>query len=117
MARTPVVVVERNGEFFVEPPMVIMSKPKAGPPPVPGDSIMIINTTSEDLVLRIEAPGVFGAAAVLRVLAKRGGGAGSRFVGDVQNGAADGEYPYQVLMIQSGKKAKGNSDPMIIIDD
>jgi hypothetical protein len=114
MARIPVVIVERNGEFFADPGVAVLSKGGGGGP---ADSLLIINTTSQDAVLRIPDAGLFVAGqGVLQVLTRRGGGA-NRFTGTVQAGAAVGDYSYQVLMIDSGTKAKGNSDPQIIIDN
>jgi hypothetical protein len=34
----------------------------------------------------------------------------------VGNSAKEGVYDFQVVMLKTGKKAKGHSDPMVIID-
>ena len=102
MPSVRVCVVESNGDFFVQPAAVAAEK---------NDSLRIHNLTNEDLVFRIDATSPFGAEQT--VLVKKG----SKAKIPVSNTAADGPYPYQILMVQSGKKAKGNSDPMLIIDN
>ena len=95
---------DSDGEFRVHPPLVILQT-GAG-----GDKLEVSNHTEEDLFW--SAPvGAFDANH------PHGNGVGKRQKKLSQNGAAAaGSYPYVVYMLQSGKKAKGNSDPMIIVE-
>jgi hypothetical protein len=105
MAKKKVMVIEKDGEFFVDPPAVELEfKPGAA------DELKIINRTNEDLVWRVEDAAAFGAA-VLEIVPRRK----ISVAKTAQN--VSGVFDYQVLMIKSGKKAKGNSDPVIIIEN
>jgi hypothetical protein len=105
MAKKKVMVLEKDGEFFVDPPAVELEF-KLGNP----DELKLINRTNEDLVWRVEDATAFGAAVLEIVQKKKISPAKT-----VQN--VSGVFEYQVLMIKSGKKAKGNSDPVIIIEN
>ena len=107
MAKKKVMVLEKDGEFYVDPPAVELEF-KAGPGNA--DELKVINRTNEDLVWRVEDPAAFGAA-VLEIVPKKKISPAKT----AQN--VSGVFEYQVLMIRSGKKAKGNSDPVIIIEN
>lgn len=98
------IVVLADGEFGVQPPVVSADK---------NDSITVINTTAEDAVFRFETTTVFQGGDQTVSLKANGGKKNLPIAGT----APDGVYPYQVVMLKSGKKAKGNSDPSIIIDN
>lgn len=102
-------VVERNSEFLVWPPIVELEQ---------GDSLEIVNTTAEDLAWAVPA-GAFGPDAWAEAVQKRGGKGHTPKQVPPRGGnqsATPGPYEYQIVMLKSGKKAKGNSDPMVIID-
>lgn len=84
-----------------------------GPAAASHDILKIVNSTKEDAVFYIKDTTVFGAgAAQTEVIPK-----GKSITRQLDNGAAAGSYEYQILMVGSGKKAKGNSDPVIIVEN
>ena len=103
MAKVRVHITESGGDFFVQPPVISAEA---------GDVIKIINTTNEDLVFRMDNA-VLGAADQTKVIKKKDRG-GVTVLGTAVAGTS---VSYQILMIDSGKKAKGNSDPLLIIDN
>ena len=107
MAETKVYVVARDGEFFVFPPAIVLTD---------DDVLKIMNMTKEDLAFVVPTNDPFGTD-VCDVVKKKGSNQphGGRQVAKGQKQKPD-VYTYQITMLQSGKKAKGNSDPMIIID-
>jgi hypothetical protein len=107
MAKKSVRVVFENDEFKVVPPKV---KLKFNKRDKIGDQLTLENRAGEELVWILQDPRPFGQE-VLEIV-KNGKDSPERTARD-----APGEYPYQVLMISSGKKAKGNSDPVIIIEN
>jgi hypothetical protein len=109
MAKVRVTVIEREGEFVVEPPIAILSFNGSA---ANADKLKIFNTTTEDLIFRIESAVPFGAQPQLKVIRT-----GDAFTWTVDVGSVDGRYTYQIFMTKAGKKAKGNSDPAILIDN
>ena len=105
MAKKKVMVIEKDGEFFVDPPAVELEFKQGS-----ADELKVINRTNEDLVWRVEDVTAFGAA-VLEIVPRR------KISGAKVAQNVSGVFEYQVLMIRSGKKAKGNSDPVIIIEN
>jgi hypothetical protein len=104
MAQKKVSVLLKDGKFVVDPPVVILKSRKSG-----GDELKLSNRTDEGLVWILEDPAAFGEPILEIVKSKKTSqGWTAKHVG---------EYPYQVLMIRSGKKGKGNSDPVIIIEN
>lgn len=106
MAKKKVHVVFKDAEFVVDPPVVELQFQAGGA----NDQLKLINRTDEDLVWSLEDPAAFGAA-VLEIVRRKSISAAK----SPQN--VSGVFEYQVLMIKSGKKAKGNSDPVIIIEN
>ena len=105
MANKKVTVVFKDGEFFVDPPVVTLKfRPSGG-----ADTLKLSNRTDEDLIWNLEDPSPFGAPIL--ELVKKG-----RVSADRKAKKAPGTYSYQVLLVRSGRKAKGNSDPVIIIE-
>ena len=104
MPKIRVHVIESGGDFFVQPGIVSAEK---------NDSFRIINRTNEDLVFYIKDASVLKNASDQTKVVD----ATKKVAIDLSNNAADGSYEYQILMVQSGKKAKGNSDPVLIIDN
>ncbi len=114
MPQVNVFVVQQDGEFVVQPAIAVL---------VPGDKLKIFNTTQDDIVFRLDvpvgSPYPFTAPAPLGPqsldeIAK--GGVLAREVLPPLPAVRPGIYTYEIFMRQSGKKAKGNSDPMLIID-
>lgn len=107
MANKRVHILERDGEFLVLPTMIEMTT---------ADNLRIVNQTQEDLIWIVSpaATGPFGNAQVADVVKAKGGPL--HIPKAASNAAALGVYEYQIIMLKSGKKAKGNSDPVIIID-
>jgi len=106
-----VVIVDAGGEYLVQPAAVLLEKTGAGQ----GDTLRIFNASQTDDALFFIADGsVFtnNAAPQSVVIPKK-----KSITLQLDNGAAANVYTYQILMIQSGKKAKGNSDPVIIVEN
>jgi hypothetical protein len=100
-----VLVLFKDGEFVVDPPTVELEFQGGN-----GDQLRLVNRTNEDLVWSLEDPAAFGAS-ILEIVK-------SNKFSQVKTAASiTGVFEYQVLMIKSGKKAKGNSDPVIIIEN
>lgn len=103
MPKVRIHVIESGGDFFVQPPTVSAEVT---------DSLRIINTTNEDLVFRLSTNGIVAAGDQTKIVASK-----DRVNVAILNAAPLGAYVYQILMVTSGKKAKGNSDPVLIIDN
>ena len=109
-SNTKVVVVDIGGEFFVQPAAAVLEK---GSSASNNDFVKIYNAANEDAVFYISTNTVFGAAvSQTQIIASK-----KSIQLQLDNGAAAGVYSYQVLMVASGKKAKGNSDPVIIVEN
>jgi hypothetical protein len=102
MAKKKIHVFDRAGEFVVEPAMTEITNAT--------DIVRLVNNTTEDLVWKVDDPIPFGAIILEVVQAGKMSGAKNAVAG--VNSRSD----FQVLMVKSGKKARGNSDPTIIID-
>ena len=103
-----VLVLFKDGEFVVDPPTVELEFTGGGGGG--GDQLRLVNRTNEDLVWSLEDTTAFGAP-ILEIV-KSNKLSPPKTVANVT-----GVFEYQVLMIKSGKKAKGNSDPVIIIEN
>ena len=104
MANQKTHIVKRGETFCVLPPMADLR---------PGNRWKIVNHTSETCVLTLPARLVGGGekpAAIKQEIA------GKPLRLKIHKHAPAGVYEYQITMLRSGKKAKGNSDPMVIID-
>lgn len=106
MANQKAHVVKRNDTFFVLPPMVDLS---------PGDKWKVVNHTAEDLWLTI-SPLLIDDGSPNPVSISQSIASGRNSLLKIHNNAPLGAYEYQIIMLKSGTKAKGNSDPMVIID-
>jgi hypothetical protein len=104
MAKKKVHIIARGDEFIVDPPAVELDGTGGG------DQLKLVNRTHEDLVWSVQDTTAFGAAVLEIVKSKKISSPKT-----AQN--VSGVFEYQVLMIRSGKKAKGNSDPVIIIEN
>jgi hypothetical protein len=102
-ART-VHVVPHGEECLVVPPAIVLA---------PNDTLKVVNHTAEDLVWIVADGTPFGTTVLDKVDKKGGAPHKAR---SVPMNAASGRYDYQIVMMSSGKKGKGHSDPMIIID-
>lgn len=109
-----VVIVEREGEFFVQPAVAVLEKDSSeGSNGRDHDRLKIYNATDEDAEFRIGSDVPFGDATPKRAPI------GSRRSIQLQvvDTAVEGSYIYEVWMVASRKKAHGNSDPMLIIEN
>ena len=104
MAKVKVQVVERGGEFFVVPPTVVAEK---------SDNLVVNNTTTVGLAFVMQGVpnGPYGSVNKIEEIAAK-----SKKSMPIGGGAVDGEYMFQIVML-NGKKAVGNSDPVLIIDN
>lgn len=103
-------VFERGGEYVADPPILEASN---------NDTVRIINHTDEDLIWRVNDTTVFqGGAAVLELVGKRtGAGPGKTDPAKTVANTAFVAVSYQLIGVNTGKKAKGNSDPVIIVEN
>lgn len=103
---------DSDGEFRVYPPVLLVDAANGAGN---RDDVEFVNHTAEDMVF-FAGPGVFAATAEGAPAAKNGGKSGAKK--SHSSGAGQTKlHTYQVFMVQSGKKAKGNSDPILIIDN
>ena len=106
------VFLDSDGEFRVYPPVIVADAANGAGN---RDDIEFVNHTDEDMVFFVEAA-VFSAAPDAGTAPKHGGKSGAKKVHS--SGAGQSVlHTYQVFMVQSGKKAKGNSDPVIIVEN
>ena len=110
MAKKRVNVFERGGEYVVDTPILEVGG---------ADTVRIINHTDEDLIWRVNDNTVFtGGNPVLETVPKRGNGPGSSAAKNVVNTANFFvAVSYQLIGVNTGKKAKGNSDPVLIVEN
>lgn len=106
MAKKRVMVFERGGELVAEPPVADLTG---------GDVMRIVNNTDEDLVWIVSDITIFtGGQPVVETIGARKLSTPKTAV-NTANFAAT--VPYQLIAIKSGRKAKGNSDPVIIVEN
>lgn len=106
MAIRKIRVIKRaDGEFGVFPPVQTAGADGAG-----FDKIKLVNKSGEPLLWSLPSAAVSGNVAVNKVLDHN-----QDHTVTLDNGA-DAVIEYQVYMINSQKKAKGNSDPVLIIE-
>jgi hypothetical protein len=108
MANKKVHVFDADGEYRVHPPLIELD---GGVP----DTLIVRNNTSEDLVLYVGAK-AFNANDPVAVPIPQGKKVNLIAVSQGGGGASNA-YAYQVIAPKSGKKAKGNSDPVLIIEN
>ena len=107
------VYADPEGVLRVYPPVVVLEKDANNPPS--NDTLTIVNLTNDEVVLAVPKGALKepqGGADVVAKLIGKGNGNNTATLATKDNGA----YAYSVLEPKSGKKAKGNSDPVIIID-
>lgn len=106
-----VIVYEADGEYNVYPPIIRLDADKGTNP----DQLIVTNLTPVDLVLA--APkGVFANSAIAKPI-DAGASLPAMPVESQGNNSKNKKFDYQLMAPKSGKKAKGNSDPVIIIDN
>lgn len=112
MATKRVHVYQADGEFRVHPPVIELDgTPGMGS----GDKLEVVNHTTEDVVCYFEG-GLLDVNPVSEPV-KKGGGKSNQKKAHTQGAGNIKMGAYHVFMVQSGKKAKGNSDPMMIIEN
>ncbi len=101
---TRVVHVYKNGaSYFAYPPVMVL---RGGV-----DRVKIVNHTTEQIQWSV-GHGPFSAVrAHSEMIAKDGGVSSSQKARRIR-----AAIPYKLLGAKSGKRAKGNSDPVVIID-
>ena len=106
-----VVIAPAGGEFRVQPAVAVLEKGSAA---AQNDRLKIHNATSEEaLVYFKDAVALFGAGTpVTEVIPPH-----QSITRQLDNTAVPNPYSYSVLMLGSGKTAKGNSDPQIIVEN
>jgi hypothetical protein len=96
-------------EYKVYPPLVTLNFADASGPEI----LVIKNDTNDDLVVYVTA-GAFDNDPVAVPLAK----SAKVNLKCVTQGAGESNlYTYHVLVPKTGKKAKGNSDPVVIVEN
>lgn len=108
MATTKVHVFESDGEYRVHPPTVTLDGTGGNT-----DDLDIVNHTGEELLFYF-APGLFDNKAHFDAIPKNGNKKTNKAKSQGSTGKA---ATYKVFGVESGKKAKGNSDPVIIIEN
>lgn len=101
-----VFVVPRKDGFVVLPPVVNLEFQGSQ-----GDELRLVNKTEEDLIWIVADSRPFGAPVLELV------GAGRTSEAHQAAEVESNIFEYQVIMTRSGRKARGNSDPVIIIEN
>jgi hypothetical protein len=107
-----VYVVDVDGELRVIPPTL-----NADGSGTPGnrDKLILHNNTGEDMIFCFGPRALHAANPVFLNV---GPGAASPAQEVIQKGNGNAElFTYQAVAFRSGKKAKGNSDPILIIEN
>ena len=96
-----------DGEYRVHPPLVELNGAAT-------EQLVVKNNTNDDLVFFIGPKAVHATEAVGKAIE-----AGKKItLNAVSQGAGNSNaYTYQVIAPKSAKKAKGNSDPVIIVEN
>lgn len=104
-----IVYTASDGELRVQPPVIDLDFADTNGP----EQLVIRNLAGEDLVMYVGA-NAFGANPVGEPILK-----GARVTKPVvtQGAGVTNTYALQLFGAQSGKKAKGNSDPVIIVEN
>lgn len=103
-------VFETDSEFRVHPPVIELNGHGNNT-----DDIEFVNHTAEDLVFYFR-PGLFDNDGFAEPVKKNGKKVTSKKAKSQGNGKIT-VSAYQVVMMPSGKKARGGSDPVIIIEN
>jgi hypothetical protein len=105
MSEVPVRISRKDGSFIARPAKVHLH---------PGDTFVLTNNTNQPLVFRLDSRVPFGSQPRLAEIGK---GKTMRRRARRPSWTGHKEFAYQILMIESGRKARGNSDPVIVIDN
>jgi hypothetical protein len=100
-------VVLHEGEFIVVPAAMVM---------VGGDTLKIVNHTDEDLTWIVPDGALVGSPNGKNTHSERINKKSGAAHAGTDVGSGPGVYRYKILVGDTGKEAKGHSDPMIIID-
>ena len=100
---------DSDGEFRVYPPVITLRLKDPGNANKP-DELNIVNHTDEGIVWAAPVGAFDPADPYGEAIGKNKPKKSKTAIN------AAGLYPFTVFMLQSGKKAKGNSDPMIIVE-
>ena len=109
MATKKVHVFENEGEYRVHPPAVTLDGSGGNT-----DDLDIVNHTGEEIIFYF-GPGLFASTALFDTVAKNGGNKKTNKA--KSQGSSGKAAAYKIFGVESGKKAKGNSDPVIIIEN
>jgi hypothetical protein len=102
-------IYESDDEYRVHPPVLELGSNPSGL-----DEIIFKNHTKDDLVVVIPKNAVGAGDPTSFILDKSGG---KKQIPTFAQGGNANAFPYQVIAPKSGKKAKGNSDPVLIIEN
>jgi hypothetical protein len=111
MANKKVHIFEADGEYRVQPPLLELDGSGGG------DTITMKNNTGEDLVVYFPPKACVAATAGDPVAIPLDKGKKITATAASQGAGNSNLYAYQVIAPKSGKKAKGNSDPVLIIEN
>ena len=97
---------DSDGEFRVYPPVMLVSGKSSAL-----DDVVVVNHTDEDAIWLVPAGPFHATNASVEPAPKGHGKSNAKTALNT-----DVSTSYVVYMLQSGKKAKGNSDPVIIVE-
>jgi hypothetical protein len=98
------------GEYKAYPPLVKLNFADGGGPEV----MVLKNKTNDDLVVFVEAGAFDPVKAVAKPLVSKDK---VSFTSVTQGAGESNLYTYHVLVAKTGQKAKGNSDPVVIVEN
>ena len=100
-------IYESDAEFKAHPPLVELDGSS-------GEQLVIKNNTGEDMVFYIGAKAFHASDPVAKPIE-----AGKKITLTALSQGANNSnaFAYQVIVPKSGKKVKGNSDPVLIIEN
>ena len=99
-------IYESGDEFKAHPPLVELDG-------ATNEQLVVKNNTSVDLVFYVGAK-AFDPNPVARPIEA---GKKISLLAQSQGGGNSNAFPYQVLVPKTGQKVKGNSDPVLIIEN
>ena len=112
-SQTEVIVYDADGEYRVFPPVIRLNAANGG---ANAEKLTVSNATDEDLAFYAGSDVIDNSGNPTLDIVKAGKSFTTKAVKSNGNGNTK-VFSYQLVAPKSGKKAKGNSDPKIIVEN